>query len=181
MSLELQSPPKAGPNPYQEQEIVIRKVVWLAFTLGNAGILAAQTPSGFTNLESEVMSVEQTRTAALDRSDIAALDRIMADESPTFMPAARWTQSKVISMPSVPASFTIFLGSRRVSTSAFSETVPPSSMANMPCASLTPASSPTHSTSLASFSPSTSAVTDIGSRSPGNPPVTSQPRLRNNR
>lgn len=59
---------------------MIRKVVWLAFTLGSAGILAAQTPSGFTNLESEVMSVEQTRTAALDRSDLAALDRIMADD-----------------------------------------------------------------------------------------------------
>lgn len=43
-------------------------------------MIAAQTASAVSDAEKEVLSVEQTRTAALDRSDVAALDRIMADD-----------------------------------------------------------------------------------------------------
>ena len=42
-------------------------------------MIATQVPSG-TSAEQEVMAVERARTTALERSDIAALDRIMADD-----------------------------------------------------------------------------------------------------
>jgi len=42
-------------------------------------MIAAQVPSG-TSAEQEVMAVERARTTALERSDIAAIDRIMAPD-----------------------------------------------------------------------------------------------------
>jgi len=59
---------------------VVRVLLWFVLTLGTAGMIAAQTASAVSDAEKEVLSVEQTRTAALDRSDVAALDRIMADD-----------------------------------------------------------------------------------------------------
>ncbi len=42
-------------------------------------MIATQVPSG-TSAEQEVMAVERARTTALERSDIAAIDRIMAPD-----------------------------------------------------------------------------------------------------
>jgi uncharacterized protein (TIGR02246 family) len=52
-----------------------RVALWFAVLIASAGLLVAQTPS-----EKEVLATEQARTAALDRSDVTALDRIMADD-----------------------------------------------------------------------------------------------------
>ncbi|MBV8672957.1 MAG: nuclear transport factor 2 family protein [Acidobacteriaceae bacterium] len=57
-----------------------RLSLWFALSVGITGLLAAQAPSASGSAEKEVMAVEQARTTALERSDIAALDRIMADD-----------------------------------------------------------------------------------------------------
>jgi ketosteroid isomerase-like protein len=59
---------------------VIRACLYSALTLGIAGALAAQNPPATTNAAKEVLAIEQARTEALDHSDVAALDRIMADD-----------------------------------------------------------------------------------------------------
>ena len=43
-------------------------------------MLAAQTPSAESPAAKEVLATEKARTAALDQSDVAALDRIMAGD-----------------------------------------------------------------------------------------------------
>jgi ketosteroid isomerase-like protein len=59
---------------------VIRACLYSALTLGIAGALVAQTPPATSNAAKEVLAIEQARTEALDHSDVAALDRIMADD-----------------------------------------------------------------------------------------------------
>jgi ketosteroid isomerase-like protein len=54
--------------------------ILLSFVLGTGAALAASTSSGTTEAAKEVMAAEEARTAALDRSDVAALERIMADD-----------------------------------------------------------------------------------------------------
>ncbi len=56
-----------------------RSFLWFALAFGCTGMIAAQVPSG-TSAEQEVMAVERARTTALERSDIAAIDRIMAPD-----------------------------------------------------------------------------------------------------
>lgn len=59
---------------------MIKFPLWVVLATGSVGLPGAQPSSGTADTEREVMAVEQARTAALDRSDVAALDRIMADD-----------------------------------------------------------------------------------------------------
>jgi ketosteroid isomerase-like protein len=52
----------------------------LSLVLGISAMSAAQAPSGTIQTAKEVMATETARTLALTRSDVAALDRIMADD-----------------------------------------------------------------------------------------------------
>jgi len=58
------------------------KQLWilLSLVLGASSMLAAQTPSAESPAAKEVLATEQARTTALDQSDVAALDQIMADD-----------------------------------------------------------------------------------------------------
>ncbi len=55
---------------------------WLlgCLVLGTCTLQAAQMPSGTSHAAKEVMATEEARTAALDRSDVAELEKIMADD-----------------------------------------------------------------------------------------------------
>jgi ketosteroid isomerase-like protein len=59
---------------------VTRNFFWFALAFVCTGMVAAQVPSGATSQEKEVLAVERARTTALERSDIPALNRIMADD-----------------------------------------------------------------------------------------------------
>ena len=52
----------------------IKFPLWVVLATGIVGLPGAQPSSGTADTEREVMAVEQARTAALDRSDVAALD-----------------------------------------------------------------------------------------------------------
>jgi hypothetical protein len=52
----------------------------LSFVLGASAVLAAPVPSEISQAAKEVMATEEARTSALDHSDTAALERIMADD-----------------------------------------------------------------------------------------------------
>ena len=52
-----------------------RIAFWIALIVASAGLLPGQSPT-----ERDILSIEQARTTALDRSDVAALERIMADD-----------------------------------------------------------------------------------------------------
>jgi uncharacterized protein DUF4440 len=54
--------------------------LWLSLVLGASAVLGAPVPSGTSSAEKEVMATEQARTAALEGSDVGALERIMADD-----------------------------------------------------------------------------------------------------
>ena len=58
------------------------KKFWLllSLVLGTGAALASPVPSETSQAAKEVMATEEARTAALDRSDVAALDQIMADD-----------------------------------------------------------------------------------------------------
>jgi ketosteroid isomerase-like protein len=55
---------------------------WLLLCLvwGTSAVLAAPLPSATSADAKEVLAVEEARTAALDHSDVAALEQIMADD-----------------------------------------------------------------------------------------------------
>jgi len=63
----------------EEEDIVIKIILGFAFIISSCGVLA-QDASPARDAAREVMAVEQARTEALDRSDVSALDRIMADD-----------------------------------------------------------------------------------------------------
>ena len=52
----------------------------LGLVLGVGAAMGAPANSANSGGEKEVLAVEKARTAALERSDVAALDRIMADD-----------------------------------------------------------------------------------------------------
>ena len=52
----------------------------LTLALGASAVLAAPAPSGTSQAAKEVMATEKAHIAALDHSDVAALERIMADD-----------------------------------------------------------------------------------------------------
>jgi ketosteroid isomerase-like protein len=54
--------------------------VSFVFVLGLYAVMAAQLSSETSRAGKEVMAIEEARTSALDRSDVAALERIMADD-----------------------------------------------------------------------------------------------------
>ncbi len=60
----------------------VMKQLWilLSLMLGANSMLAAQTPPAQSTAAKEVLATEEARTTALDQSDVAALDRIMADD-----------------------------------------------------------------------------------------------------
>lgn len=59
----------------------MKKVLFLlSLALAVAAVLRASLPSGDSQIEKEVMATELERTAALDRSDVPALEQIMADD-----------------------------------------------------------------------------------------------------
>src|SRR5215469_9339438 len=59
---------------------MMKSWISLSVVLGASAVLAAQTPSAGSHAADEVMATEQARTTALDHSDVAALERIMADD-----------------------------------------------------------------------------------------------------
>jgi hypothetical protein len=65
----------------------------LILVLGNGLVSAASTPVP-TEIEKQVMAAEQARTAALDRSDVTALDQIMADDV-TYVHASGMVDTKI--------------------------------------------------------------------------------------
>jgi ketosteroid isomerase-like protein len=52
----------------------------LSLVLGASALLAAPAPPGDSQVEEDVLAAEAARTAALDHSDVTALERIMADD-----------------------------------------------------------------------------------------------------
>jgi hypothetical protein len=52
----------------------------LSLVLGASAVLAAPMPSEISQATKQVMATEEARTSALDRSDTATLERIMADD-----------------------------------------------------------------------------------------------------
>jgi ketosteroid isomerase-like protein len=52
----------------------------LSLVLAASALLAASAPSGDSQAEKDVLATEAARTTALDHSDVAALERIMADD-----------------------------------------------------------------------------------------------------
>jgi hypothetical protein len=52
----------------------------LCLVLGASSVLAAPAQSNLSQTAKEVMATEQARTSALEHSDVAALERIMADD-----------------------------------------------------------------------------------------------------
>lgn len=65
----------------------------LILVLGNGLVSAVSTSSAPTEIEKKVMEVEQARIAALDRSDVTALDQIMADDV-TYVHASGMVDTK---------------------------------------------------------------------------------------
>jgi len=57
-----------------------RSVLFSSLLLTVSAVLAGPISPGNSEAAREVISVEKARTAALDQSDIAALERIMADD-----------------------------------------------------------------------------------------------------
>lgn len=55
-------------------------LILLGLALGVVAVLCASIPSAGSQVEKQVMAAEQARTAALDRSDVPALEQIMADD-----------------------------------------------------------------------------------------------------
>jgi Domain of unknown function (DUF4440) len=54
--------------------------LWLRLVLGASAVLAGRVPSDISQAAREVMATQEARTSALDHSDVAALERIMADD-----------------------------------------------------------------------------------------------------
>jgi ketosteroid isomerase-like protein len=59
---------------------MMRSWLLLNLVLGAGAVLAAAVASETSQAAKEVMATEEARTAALDHSDVAALERIMADD-----------------------------------------------------------------------------------------------------
>lgn len=65
----------------------------LSLVLGASALLAAPAPYGDNHVEKAVLAAEAARTAALDHSDVSALERIMADDV-TYIHASGKVDSK---------------------------------------------------------------------------------------
>src|SRR6202041_3297905 len=60
---------------------LVKKVQILStFVLGVSMVHAAPVPPSTSNAAKQVLAAEQARTAALEHSDVATLERIMADD-----------------------------------------------------------------------------------------------------
>jgi len=78
----------------EERKKVMKKSwIVLSLVLGPTVVLAAPPPSGANQLSQEVMASETARTTALEHSDLAALDRLMADDV-TYVHASGKTDTK---------------------------------------------------------------------------------------
>jgi ketosteroid isomerase-like protein len=64
-----------------------------SLVFGAGVMLGAQAPTASSRAEKEVLTLEQARVAALDRSDVTALERIMADDV-TYVHASGKTDTK---------------------------------------------------------------------------------------
>jgi ketosteroid isomerase-like protein len=72
----------------------VKKVhLLLTLALGAGMVQAAPVPSLTGDAAKQVMAAEQARTAALERSDVATLERIMADDV-TYVHASGKTDTK---------------------------------------------------------------------------------------
>src|ERR1700739_3953775 len=65
----------------------------LSLVLGASSVLAAPAQSNLSQTAKEVMATEKARTTALEHSDVAALERIMADDV-TYIHASGKTDNK---------------------------------------------------------------------------------------
>jgi hypothetical protein len=87
----------------------------LGLVLGASAVLASPAFSATSEAGKQVLAAEKARTTALEHSDLAALERIMADDV-TYIHASgkKETTRKPTSMPSAPVNSTTFPGSRRI-------------------------------------------------------------------